>query len=87
MLSLTDDQMNQLQAAASMLPPGEPRQTFIRSVAGRLTEPPLLVQPSDYQVSRAIQFVLTCRGVAAGSALFPTQEKQHDQISRRRNRR
>jgi hypothetical protein len=84
MLSLTDSQMNQLQAAAAMLPPGEARQSFIRSVAGRLCERPV-IQPTDYAVSRAIQFCLGCRGLATGREVFPTNQENHNDRPRRRS--
>jgi hypothetical protein len=62
MLSLSNHQLRQVQQAAAMLPLNA-RDSFLRSVAGRLSE---IATPSDAQVDHAVRFVLSCRGVACG---------------------
>jgi hypothetical protein len=85
MLSLSDEQMDDVTRAAALLPPCQ-RDNFLRSVANRL---PTFGYggPSDYELHQAITFCLNCVGVAAGHALFPTQEKQHATLSHSLSRR
>jgi hypothetical protein len=60
MLSLSDQQLRQVQQAAGMLPV-HARDNFLRSVANRLSD-----NPGDHEVSAAISLVLGLRGVAIG---------------------
>jgi hypothetical protein len=71
MLTLTDHQLQQVQTAAAMLPV-HARDSFLRSVAGRLSA---IAFPTDYDVSNAVNFVLGCRGIAVGHAHH--KEKAH----------
>jgi hypothetical protein len=70
MLTLSDHQLQQVQQAAAMLPVND-RDTFLRSMAGRLSA---IRFPTDYDVSNAVNFVLGCRGIAVGHA---RKEKPH----------
>jgi hypothetical protein len=60
MLSLSDRQMEQLKTAAALLPI-HARDSFLRSVAGRLVD---IATPSDHDVAVAVSFVLNCRGIS-----------------------
>jgi hypothetical protein len=62
MIALTGRQMQQVQQASVLLPVSA-RDSFLRSVAGRLSE---IDTPSDSEVDHAVRFVLSCRGVACG---------------------
>jgi hypothetical protein len=64
MLSLSNHQLQQMQQAAAMLPVNG-RDSFLRSVAGRLLA---IDTPTDSDVARALSFVLGLRGVAVGHA-------------------
>jgi len=59
-LALDDGQMNQLLAAAQLLPTNS-RDAFLRSIANRLVE---IRNPSNKDIADAITFVLGARGVA-----------------------
>lgn len=59
-LALDDGQMNQLLAAAELLPTPS-RDAFLRSVANRLSD---ISNPTNADISDAITFVLSSRGVA-----------------------
>jgi hypothetical protein len=61
MLALTDAELAQLQAAASLLPP-RTRDTFLRSVANRMRE--------HGNLGDAIGFVLSTFGVSASTQAF-----------------
>ena len=67
MLSLSDQQLRQVQEAAAQLPVND-RDSFLRSIANRLSD-----NPGDHEVSSAINFVLVLRGVAVGHS----KEKIH----------
>ncbi len=58
-LALTSDQMSQLLGAAQLIPQGS-RDSFLRSVADRLAD---IRDPSNANISDAITFVLSSRGV------------------------
>ncbi len=82
-----DTQAAQIIAAAQLLPQ-DSRDTFIRSVTGRLAD---INKPSNLDVTDAIEFVLNTRGVAAGSRLFfcdaaPATGGSYGQAFRRRRR-
>jgi hypothetical protein len=57
MLSLTDQQLNLVRLATTMVPQPD-RDNFLRSVAGRLTAYP----PTNDSLVRALSFVLQARG-------------------------
>jgi hypothetical protein len=63
-LGLTDPQLVQLSHAAAMLPQSR-RDTFLRSVANRLTH-----QPTNRDVQQAISLALGMHGVAVGNHFF-----------------
>jgi hypothetical protein len=65
MLSLSDQQLQQLTCAASMVPPGD-RDLFLRSVAAQLVRRPI----SDQDVAASICFVLEGRNVSTSRSLF-----------------
>jgi hypothetical protein len=65
-LSLSDRSLRVVIKAAEMLPVSQ-RDSFLRSVAGRLAD---LHQPSLADVQAAIVFVLNTRGIAVGADLF-----------------
>jgi hypothetical protein len=71
MMALTDRQFQTVQQAAAMLPLAA-RDSFLRSVAGRLSA---IAFPTDYDVAHAVNFVLGCRGIAVGRAHH--KEKPH----------
>jgi hypothetical protein len=79
MLSFTDDQINQLKMIASMLP-SNARANFIRSIGNRLVDLPY--PPSNADVQAAIDFVLSCRGVAGGVQAF-CNTKTTDKVAAR----
>jgi hypothetical protein len=65
MIALDDTQMDNLLAAAKLLPTGS-RDAFLRSVANRLND---ICQPTNSDISEAITFVLSSRGVATSQFL------------------
>jgi hypothetical protein len=65
MLSLTDQQLQQLTCAASMVPPSD-RDLFLRAVAAQLTRYP----PTDSDLAAAIAFVLEGRNISASRSMF-----------------
>jgi hypothetical protein len=72
MFSLSDEEMDRLTAAASMLPVSS-RSAFLKSVAGRVAGIP---NAGMAEIESAIQFVLNNYGVAGGVDAF-TRKKQH----------
>ena len=66
-MRFTDDQITQLKMVASMLPLNA-RNNFLRSISNRLADLPY--PPSNADVQAAIDFVLSCRGVAGGVQAF-----------------
>ena len=60
MIALDDGQMNQLLAAAELLPTNS-RDAFLRSIANRLAD---IRNPTNADISDAITFVLNTRGAA-----------------------
>jgi hypothetical protein len=77
-LSFTDDQITQLKMVASMLPINA-RDNFLRSIGNRMADLPY--PPSNADVQAAIDFVLSCRGVAGGVQAFTN--KSVDKVVRR----
>jgi hypothetical protein len=65
MLSFSNRQLRLIMNAAEMIPQSQ-RDTFLRSVANRLSDH----QPTLADVQSAVTFVLNCRGVAVGADLF-----------------
>jgi hypothetical protein len=63
---LSDSQMDKVTQAAGLLPPPQ-RDHFLRSIANRLDD---AAHPTDSDISDAIDFVLSCRGVAGGDQAF-----------------
>ncbi len=61
MMVLTDSQMLQVKQAAALLPTYQ-RDGFLRSVSNRLAD---LKRITDADVSHAIDFILSCRGISA----------------------
>jgi hypothetical protein len=57
MLALSDQQLKTVQTAAALLPPAA-RDTFMRSIAGRLVN---IATPSDADIAAAASFVLSTR--------------------------
>jgi hypothetical protein len=76
-LSFTDAQITQLKLVASMLPLNA-RDNFLRSIGNRLADLPY--RPNDADVQAAIDFVLSCRGVAGGVQAF-SNAKSTDKIA------
>jgi hypothetical protein len=70
MLSLTDQQVQQLTCAASMVPSSD-RDNFLRSVASQIVRHP----PSDQDLAHAIAFVLEGRGTSASRSMFLNQPR------------
>jgi hypothetical protein len=65
--SLSDEELDRLMAAASMLPQQQ-RDSFVRSVAGRVAGLPCV---SMAEIESAIAFVLNSYGVAPGNNAVP----------------
>ncbi len=82
MLSFTDQQLEMLKTATSMLPPepADVRNNFLRSIGNRLTDLPY--PPSDADIMHAINFVLSCRGVGGGIQAF-NNGNNNEQVARR----
>lgn len=70
-LSLSDQQLEIVKAAAGLLPPAG-RDSFLRSVAGRLAD---VCPPSDAAVHEACAFVLETRGVG-GRGVVPVYSRR-----------
>jgi hypothetical protein len=66
-LALSDSQLRLVMESAALIPVSQ-RDSFLRSIAGRLCDLPY--QPSKADVEEAIRFVLATRGVAAGKDHF-----------------
>jgi hypothetical protein len=67
MFSLSDEQLDRVMAAAAMLPASR-RDSFIRSVAGRVAGLPCVGMA---EIETAIRFVLNSYGVAPGNNAVP----------------
>ena len=65
MLSLTDQQLNLVKLATTMVPQPD-RDNFVRSVAGRLSAYP----PTDAALIAALSFVLQARGDISVTAAY-----------------
>jgi hypothetical protein len=81
MLALSDQQLAQVKAAATLLPVNA-RDLFLRSVAGRLSD---ITTPTDNDVAAAVSFVLSCRGISMPMSFGDgaVNEKFHGNVSRR----
>jgi hypothetical protein len=66
-VSFTDQQMQQLRAAAAMLP-SHLRDNFLRTISNRLADLPY--RPINADLQSAITFALSNYGVAAGHSAF-----------------
>jgi hypothetical protein len=66
-MTLTHEQLHEVNMAAAMLPTAQ-RESFVRSIAGRLRDLPT-ASPCDADVHAAIRFVLSLRGVSAPRSL------------------
>jgi hypothetical protein len=71
-LALTDEQMDRLLAAASMLPISS-RDAFLKSVAGRVAGVPCLGMA---EIESAIAFVLNNYGIAGGHRAFVNKNRK-----------
>ena len=71
MFSLSDEELDRVMAAASMLPPSR-RDVFVRSVAGRVAHLPNF---GLAEIECAIQFVLNQYGVIGGRTFNGTPDK------------
>jgi hypothetical protein len=71
MFSLDDEMLDRVMAAASLLPQ-HARDSFLRSVAGRVAGLPNV---GNAEIERAINFVLNCRGITSGYAFRPDNNK------------
>ena len=78
-LSFTGDRITQLKMVAPTLPINA-RDNFLRSIGNRLVHLPY--PPSNADVQAAIDFVLSCRGVADGVQAF-TNAKTTDKVAAR----
>jgi hypothetical protein len=65
-LALSDQQLQQVTQAAGLLSPPA-RDGFLRSVAGRLAG---ITRPTNAQLTDALSFVLSARGIAVGRRAF-----------------
>jgi hypothetical protein len=66
LLALTNQQLEQVKQAATMVPPGN-RDNFLRSVAAQLVR--------HHDLAQAIAFVLSGRNVSASRSLFLNQRR------------
>jgi hypothetical protein len=64
MLSLSDQQLQMIMAAAELLPRGN-RDSFMRSIASRLSD---VDHRSDNELASAVSFILSSHDVATGRA-------------------
>jgi hypothetical protein len=71
MFSLSDEELDRLMDAASMLPTHH-RDSFVRSVAGRVADIPNF---GIAEIECAIQFVLSHYGIAGGADAFTRSNK------------
>jgi hypothetical protein len=74
MISFNDRQLALVMQAAAILPVGQ-RDSFLRSIAGRLGDLPYV--PSDADIEKAIVFVLGNYGVAIGANVFRCNAELH----------
>jgi hypothetical protein len=65
-LSLSDRSLRVVLESAALIPQSQ-RDSFLRSIAGRLADVP---KPTLGDVQQAICFVLATRGIAVGKAHF-----------------
>ena len=76
MFSLSDEQLDLVTHAASMIPVHD-RDFFLRSVANRIGD---LARPSDDAVREAIDLVLNCRGIVGGVDVLAS--RKHTQLAK-----
>jgi hypothetical protein len=79
-LSLSDQQMQRVTAAAALLAPSA-RDNFLRSIANRLCE---LASPTDADVAAAVNFVLSTRGISTPAYLCDGATLTNRRQSRRK---
>lgn len=72
MISLTDEQLDRVMAAAALLPVTS-RDAFLKSVAGRVAGVPHV---SMSEIERAIAFVLNNYGIIAGNQAFDYHKRR-----------
>jgi hypothetical protein len=77
LLSFSDGQLRLVIKAAEMIPVSQ-RDSFLRSIAGRLAD---LHQPTLGDVQAAIVFVLNTRGIAVGADLFHAEANKQRRCS------
>jgi hypothetical protein len=65
MMSLSDSQLQQVRTASALLPVNA-RDSFLRSVAGRLAD---IATPNDDDVAASVNFVLSTRGISTPAYL------------------
>jgi hypothetical protein len=81
-LAFTDKQLGMILRAAALLPT-HGRDTFLRSVASRLSDN---AHPNDNEVDAAVNFILSFRGVACGRVALcdgVSKEKNYARTQRR----
>jgi hypothetical protein len=74
MISFNDRQLALVMQAAAMLPVGQ-RDSFLRSIAGRLGDLPYA--PSNADIEKAVVFVLGNYGVAIGANVLRCNAELH----------
>jgi hypothetical protein len=79
MLSLTDQQLDLVKQAATMVPVPD-RDNFLRSVAAQLTQ---RRPPTDTDLAAAIAFVLEGRGTSVGRSMFLSNQPRPRRFARR----
>lgn len=81
-LGISDRQLDLILRAAALLPTHR-RDTFLRSVASRLSDN---AHPNDNEVEAAVNFILSFRGVACGRVVLcdgAPKEKSYARTQRR----
>lgn len=71
-LALTDEQLDRVMAAATLLPASS-RDAFLKSVAGRVAGIPNV---GTAEIESAIQFVLNNYGIIGGVDAFTNQQRR-----------
>jgi hypothetical protein len=79
-LSLSDWQLLQVRTAAALLPV-HARDSFMRSIAGRLAD---IATPNDDDVAAAVNFVLSTRGISTPAYLCDGATLTNRRQSRRK---
>lgn len=82
LLAFTDKQLGMILRGAALLPT-HGRDTFLRSVASRLSDN---AHPNDNEVEAAVNFILSFRGIACGRVVLcdgAQKEKSYARTQRR----